>query len=333
MSTKVSVCVPSYNAGRFLPAAIESVLSQTFTDFELIVSDDASDDDTVEVCTRYVDARLKIARSEERLGQSGNWNRCLELATAPYVILLHADDELCPGYLERAVAMLDSNPDVGLVHCAVEHIDEAGKSLSLQRLFERDTIDRDGVTLRRLVLDGCVISPAGVMVRRSVYAQAGPFTDMIVWGVDWHMWIRISLEWPVGYVSDTLARYREHDQSGTTAVMASGRNARDETWAIEDLFARICLARPEFYELKPLAIRGVAHRTWCAAERMCELGDMAAARAGLRNAVRMWPGMIFQPKVWALWAASYTNYRWFAAAHSRKDRVMRKLRREAAAAP
>jgi hypothetical protein len=185
--------------------------------------------------------------------------------------------------------------------------------------------------LRHLLLDGCVISPAGVTVRRSVYEKVGSFTDEIVWGVDWHMWIRIAIRFPLAYLAEPLARYRQHGHSGTSAVMRSGRNAQDETWAIQDLFELIQQIRPDLYHLRRAAVRGVAHRTWCHAEAMCELGDMAAARTGLRNALGIWPGMIRQPRVVGLWLATYTSYRWFAAAHSRKDRIVRRLRRAAAA--
>src|SRR5690242_13446578 len=173
---KVSICIPSYNAAKFLPAAIDSVLAQDFTDFEVFVSDDASDDETPKICRGYGDPRFRVIRSERRLGQSGNWNRCLDVANGEYVILLHADDQLLPGFLERAVAALDAHEDVGLVHCAVQYIGERGEPRALQRLFDEDTIDRDGVTLRRLLLDGCVISPAGVMVRRAAYEAVGQFT-------------------------------------------------------------------------------------------------------------------------------------------------------------
>lgn len=318
---KVSVCIPTYNAAAFLPAAIESVLAQQHADFEIVVSDDASDDETQTICRRYDDPRFRVSKSDRRLGQSGNWNRCLDLANGEYVILLHADDELRPGYLERAVAIFDANEDVGLVHCAVRHVDEAGQPLTLQRLFSADTVDRDGETLRHLLLDGCVISPAGVTVRRTVYADVGRFTDRIVWGVDWHMWIRIALRYPVAYLSEPFALYRDHAQSGTAAVMASGRNARDERWAIDDLFALIESARPDLRGLKPDAVRGVAHRTWCFAEAMCARGEMAAARTGIRNAIRIWPGMLGESRTWALWAATFTGYRSFAAAHERKQRL------------
>jgi glycosyltransferase involved in cell wall biosynthesis len=297
------------------------VLAQTFADFELVVSDDASDDETPSICRQYGDPRFRSSRSDRRLGQSGNWNRCLELAGGEYVILLHADDQLRQGYLERAVAVLAENEDVGLVHCAVQHVDERGRPLAIQRLISDDRIDRDDETLRHLLLDGCVISPAGVTVRRTVYEDVGRFTDKIVWGVDWHMWIRIALRYPVAYLSEPLAVYRDHAQSGTAAVMVSGRNARDEHWAVEDLFRLTESARPELHELSPDAVRGVAHRTWCFAEAMCARGEMVAARTGIRNAIRIWPGMLAETRTWALWAATYTGYRYFAAAHERKRQL------------
>ena len=324
--TKVSVCIPSHNGAPFLAAAIDSVLAQEFEDFELIVSDDASTDDTQGVCERYDDPRFRAVKSEARLGQAGNWNRCVELASGTYVILLHADDELRPGYLRRAVHVLEAHHDVALLHCTVEHIDASGRPLSAERLFDVDRIDRDDSTLRHLLLDGCVVNPAGVLVRREAYEHAGRFTDKIVWGADWHMWTRIALQSAVAYLAEPLALYRQHGHSGTTGVMTSGRNARDELWALEDLFAVIERTRPELFPLKPAAVRGVAHRTWCAAEAMCELGDMRAARVGLQNAVRIWPGMIRQAKVWGLWAATFVGYRWFAAAHAGKGRAATRLR-------
>jgi glycosyltransferase involved in cell wall biosynthesis len=326
---KVSVCIPSYNAARYLREAIESVLAQEFSDFEAVVSDDASTDCSAEVCDRYADPRFRVVTSSERLGQSGNWNRCLELARGEYVILLHADDVLSPGYLRRAVELLDAEDDIGLVHCSAQHVDERGKALQLQRLWDQDRVDSDGVTLQRLLLDGCVINPAGVLVRRAVYEQGGAFTDDVVWGVDWHMWIRIALRWDVGYLAEPLALYREHGHSGTAAVMTSGRNARDELWVIDDVFRLVQETQPELYGLKPRAIRGVAHRTWCFAEHMCEVGEVAAARVGLRNAVATWPGMIRQPRVWALWAATYLGYAWFRKAHMVKRRVTERWRRRA----
>ena len=328
MTPRVSVMVPAYNGGDFLAKAIDSVLEQSLEDFELVVSDDASDDGSIEACRAISDSRLRIESAEERLGQAGNWNRCVELASAPYVVLLHADDELAPEYLERAVAVLDANRDVGLVHCAVQHIDEEGRALHTQQLFEHDQVDRSGLVLRRLLLDGCVINPAGVMVRREAFLSAGRFSDAIVWGVDWDMWMRVASQWPTAYLSEQLARYRQHEQSGTaTAVMNTGRNTEDEMWVLGHVFDLTQRSHPELAPLRRDAVKGVAHRTWCFAESNCERGQMDAARAGLRNAVRTWPAMVFQPRVWALWVATHTGYDKFARTHGGKQWLGRQLRR------
>lgn len=322
---KVTVGIPAYNAAPYLGAAIDSALAQDFGDFELVVSDDASTDGTPEILGRYTDPRFRAVRSDKRLGQSGNWNRCLELARGEFVVLLHADDELHPGFLDRAVAVFDANEDVGLVHCAVHHIEETGKRLFLNALFDEDRIDREEVVLHQLLLDGCVINPAGVIVRRSAYERVGDFTDQVVWGVDWHMWIRIALRYPVAYLAEALALYREHGQSGTTGVMASGRNARDEVWMFDDVFSSIRETRPDLYRLKGRARRGIAHRTWCFAESLCEAGDMHAARIGIRNSVKISPLMLRKPEVWMLWLATYFGYPWFKRMHAGKQRLATRL--------
>jgi glycosyltransferase involved in cell wall biosynthesis len=278
------------------------------------------------VCSRYGDPRFRAVRSDARLGQSGNWNRCVELARGEYVILLHADDELLPGHLERAVAVLGANQDVALVHCAVQHIDGAGDHLELQKLFDEDLLDRNGLVLRRLLLDGCVINPAGVLVRASAYRSVGSFSHEIVWGVDWHMWLRIALRFPVAYLAEPLAAYRQHGQSGTSAVLASARNASDEMWVMNDVFALVPELHPDLAGLHRSAIHGVAHRTWCLAEQMCKEGDMAAARAGLRKALSVSPTMLFHTKVWGLWVATYVGYDWFARTYAVKERLTGRLR-------
>ena len=316
----VSICVPSHNAARYLPLAIETALAQEFQDFEVVVVDNASIDNTRDVCEQYTDPRFRY-EYEGTPGQSVAWNRCVEAATGRYVILLHADDELQPSFLSRAVEILESNEDVGLVNCTVEHIDESGNHLRLQELFNADLVDRDGVVLRRLLLEGCVINPAGVLVRREVYEKTGGgFTDKVVWGVDWHMWIRIAMAAPVAHVAEPLARYRQHAASGTSGVMTSARNGKDEMWVLEDVFRIAEQRRPGILELRRDARHGVADRTWWMAERMCKVGEMAAARKGLRNAIAFRPALGAKPRTWALLAATFLGYEWFERQRSRKRR-------------
>jgi glycosyltransferase involved in cell wall biosynthesis len=322
---KVSICIPAHNAGDYLSLAIDSALGQEFDDFEVVVVDNASTDGTRELCEKYTDPRFRY-EYEGSPGQSIAWNRCVETARGDYVILLHADDELLPGFLRRAVAVFDSDPEVGLVSCAVTHIDESGNTLEVQRLFSDDVIDRDGEVLRRLLLNGCVINPAGVLVRREAYDSAGGFTDRVVWGVDWHMWLRIAMTSRVGYLAEALARYRQHTASGTSGVMKSARNGSDEIWVMDDVFRIAETRRPEILSLREEARRRVGDRTWWMAERMCQEGEMRAARAGLRKAIAIRPGLAAKPRTWVLLAATYLGYGWF-------ERVRRRGRQSAARVP
>ena len=223
-------------------------------------------------------------------------------------------------FLTRTVEIFRSNDDVGLVHCAVRHIDETGAPLpmELQQLFDSDAVDRDDAALRRLLLEGCVINPAGVLVRREAYESVGPFTDRIIWGVDWHMWSRIAMTWRVGYVDETLARYRHHTTSGTSGTLTSARNGRDELWALNDLFRIAEERRPDLLTLRREAREGVANRTWWLAERMCQEGEMRAARKGLRNAIRFRPALLAKARTWALLGATFVGYDWFTRAQHRK---------------
>jgi hypothetical protein len=158
------------------------------------------------------------------------------------------------------------------------------------------------------------------MVRRQVYDLVGPFTERIVWGVDWHMWLRIALRSQIAYLADSLACYRQHPDSDTSEVMTTARNGSDEIWLVNDIFQQIGSKQPDLIALRALAIRQVAHRTWCAAEEMCRRGLMRAARTGLRRSVRIRPAMLVQARVWLLWAATYLGYRWFAQMHAWKQR-------------
>ena len=319
---RVSICIPAYNGQAYLRDAVESVLQQRLPDWELVICDDASTDGTPDICRSFTNRQIRYVRFDENGGQAVNWNRCVEAAAGDYVVLLHQDDMLAPTYLRRAAEVLDKHLDVGLVHCSVQHVDAKGDPVVLQRLYEADRVDPGEALWCELMIRGCVVNPAGVMVRKAAYKAVGPFTTRIHWGIDWHMWIRIAMRFDVAYLADTLAFYREHAQSGTGAVAAAARNGPDELWVIEDTFAHIGSFRPELLAVRGEAVRQVAHRTWCLAETMCQRRMMPPARAGLRRAVRIWPGMLLQSRLWGLWAATYFGYDWFRRMQQRRASVV-----------
>jgi glycosyltransferase involved in cell wall biosynthesis len=128
---KVSIGIPVYNGGPFFAECLESVARQTFGDFEVIISDNASTDETADVARSFVerDGRFTYVRSETNRGAAANWNRVVELAHGTYFKWLAADDLVEPTYIERCVAVLDEEPDVVLVTPRVRLIDATGKPL------------------------------------------------------------------------------------------------------------------------------------------------------------------------------------------------------------
>ncbi len=121
------------NGENFLARALDSLLGQTFEDFELVVCDNASSDATEAICRDYQsrDARIRYERAEGNRGAIPNFNRVLELAAAPYFRWAAHDDEIAPEYLEKCVAVLDTDPGVVLCHSLVRIIDASGQELSI----------------------------------------------------------------------------------------------------------------------------------------------------------------------------------------------------------
>lgn len=128
---RVSIGVPVYNGERFLAATLESLLKQTFTDWEIIVCDNASTDRTAEICREYSrrDARIRYSRNESNIGSARNLNRTLELARAPYFKSANADDLCAPELVEKCVAVLDAHPEVVLSYGRATLIDADGRAL------------------------------------------------------------------------------------------------------------------------------------------------------------------------------------------------------------
>ena len=127
-SPRVSVGLAVYNGENYLAPALDSILGQTFTDMEVIVSDNASTDRTAEICRKYAsrDSRIRYERNERNIGSTRNFNRVFELATGEYFKWAAHDDLIAPQFLQECVEVLDAHPDVVLCHTKTLIIDEGG---------------------------------------------------------------------------------------------------------------------------------------------------------------------------------------------------------------
>lgn len=216
-TTKLSVCIPAYNGSQYIEKAIMSILNQTFTDFELIIVDDYSTDDTEAIVTSFQDQRLSFFKNQKRLGLVGNWNRCLELAQGQYICLFHQDDVMLPENLSRKVTILDQRLEVGLVYSNVLVIDDRGNVTGQHWFFETeadsDTIYR-GLDFFNILISGPnIVSCPSVVVRRACYERLSGFDSNLPFTADWEMWLRIALFFDVAYLAQPLIQYRWHGKN------------------------------------------------------------------------------------------------------------------------
>ncbi|MDM9381603.1 glycosyltransferase family A protein [Chlorogloeopsis sp. ULAP01] len=199
---KVSIIIPAYNAMTYLPETVESVLRQTFTDFEVLIVDDGSSDQIVQWVSELEDPRVKLI-SQENQGVSLARNTGIAYAQGEYVAFLDADDLWTPTKLEKQVICLDQNPSVGLVHTWMALIDCKGKSNG--RVM---TSNAEGNTWQQL-LEKNMVACSSVMVRRCCLQNVGGFEPHLNFAEDWDMWIRISAHYHFAVIKEALYYYRQ----------------------------------------------------------------------------------------------------------------------------
>ncbi len=146
--TKVAVGLPVYNGQTFLASTLECLLGQTYGNFELIISDNASTDRTEEICREYAqrDGRIRYVRQPENLGAIPNFNRVFEISNAPYFKWAAVDDRCDPTYLAKAAQVLDENPDVAWCHSKSSHIDASGQWLDDPESLNVSYLEREADT-------------------------------------------------------------------------------------------------------------------------------------------------------------------------------------------
>lgn len=207
---KVSICIPAYNRQEYLVEAIESVLKQTFSDFELIISDDFSPIDLRTVVSVYKDKRIKYFRQEKNLGFIKNWNFCLCQSRGEYIKIMGDDDVLLNNCIEVQLKNLEENNE-GLVYSNLLIIDENGKNRddinnnNEYRLFVGDRVIKSRDFLKMFFLEKIKVGlPTASLFRRSIINEIGFFDENLGSSVDSDMWLRMMAISNFSY-SDTLA--------------------------------------------------------------------------------------------------------------------------------
>ncbi len=202
---RVTVVIPAFNAEKTIQTAVESVLCQTYTDFETIVVDDGSTDDTHDVLLPYQE-RIRYVHQNNR-ERSAARNLGITMSRGEYIAFLDADDYWLPKKLERQVALLDRQPDLGFVFSWAGAFDQTGKVLRLLGTdWPVEHAERlDGFETLLLRTSPPMLT---VVARKLCIERVGSFDESIAQIEDWDLWLRMSLHYPMGFVPEVLACYR-----------------------------------------------------------------------------------------------------------------------------
>jgi glycosyltransferase involved in cell wall biosynthesis len=220
----VSVIIPNYNNVQYLGKAIQSVLGQTYSDYEIIVIDDGSTDNSHEVVASFGERVHYIWQENKGLG--GARNTGIRAAQGEFISLLDADDEWLPAYLERMVGLTTHYPSAAVYYCAAQSIDTNGNDLP--QVFGGPLATKD---LYQTLLRANFIIPSTVTIRRSVLDKVGLFEQEVrnIHGCeDWDLWLRIAPQHIFIGSSDILARYRLHSNT----FSANPEKMQRAVWAV-----------------------------------------------------------------------------------------------------
>ena len=245
----VSVCIPAYNAERWIAGALDSAVVQTYEELEIVVADNASTDATVELARALRDPRIRVESATHTIGAVANHNRAIRLSRGAFVKFLHADDLLLPTCVEEMVALAREDESIGLVFAPREVVVEEAPDPEWGELFARphecfSSLERvnDGRRLFRELLEAgfeanWVGEPTAVLLTRGALQHVGLLNERLFQIADLELWARIMVSCRVGFVDKVLSVYRHHGQSGTVRNARLKRDWFDRPWLLEGLLA------------------------------------------------------------------------------------------------
>ena len=210
----VSVILPVFNGQAFVSDAIESIRSQTFTDWELIIVDDGSSDGSLEICRRYeaTDSRIKVFKNEENLGLAPTMNRLVSLANGKYVAIQEQDDISLRHRLASEVELLATHPEVGLVSGIAAWINDRDEvSAYFPRLLQSGSQYPESMRdmVKYLYTDQCKVVNAACMFRKTIIAgEERPFDDDARMSIDWQFFLHLAHKYRIFGITEVLVKMR-----------------------------------------------------------------------------------------------------------------------------
>lgn len=222
-SPAISVIIPAYNCEKTIKETVNSVLKQTFADFELIIINDGSQDATLDVVSKIQDARLKVF-SFENAGGNVSRNRGLNLAGGKYISFLDADDIWTPDKLESQLEALQENSDAHVAYSWTDYIDEEGNFLVSGR-----RVSVNGDVYEKLLINNFLENGSNPLICREALIELGGFNESLKAAQDWDMWLRLAAKFSFVAVAKVQILYRVSSKS------LSANLTRQETYCLQVL--------------------------------------------------------------------------------------------------
>jgi glycosyltransferase involved in cell wall biosynthesis len=229
----VTVIVNLYNGRDTLAETVSSVIAQTFTDWELLVWDDGSTDNSVEVLAQFDDSRLRYYRCNTQLPLGQARQRAIDMANAEWIAFLDQDDLWLPRKLERQLALAGTRPDAALIYGRTVRFYPNGRERDYDQAHEYAPLP-EGDAFTTLFTDSCYIAMSSVMLRRSAIAAIGGIPAAINIIPDYYLYLAVARRFPAAAVQEVVCRYRMHaDSTSHTSEIA----VQEEALRLMDMYA------------------------------------------------------------------------------------------------
>lgn len=244
---KISVIMPSYNHEKYLKQAIDSVLKQTYENFELIILDDCSTDNSDKIIKSYKDKRIKKYFNETNNGAVNTLNQLIDLTSGEYIALLNSDDYWSEDKLEKQLNYLENNTNVGACFTWADFINESGKKIydsttTPISLFQQKNRKRSE-WLRCFFDNGNCLCHPSVMIRRKIYDELGKYKNIYRQLPDFEFWIRLIKEYEIHIIEENLVHFRilNKKQKNSSFLTENNKNVMNyEMYMIKKEFFDNC---------------------------------------------------------------------------------------------
>jgi len=290
------VIIPTYDYAGYLGGAMASVLGQTHDDLELIVLDNASTDDTPVVVARVCDSRLRSVRNATNIGFNANVNLGFGLARGDVVVIMGADDEWSPTFLERAVARLDDDATLAFVHGRAVWIDAEGTAFGDSHAGWAHRTSGD------LAFVDCFrrgFSLTTMVMRTDAVRRVGGFHREWDEIADAWLFLLLCFEGAVGYLDEPLVRYRVHERSMTTSWSRGGEGFRGYIALAEAAFDLADARARRLTKWKRFAVRSVVRDTIAMLHVVRQQDGVAKYLSAFGTVVAITPEVCLLPTTWA----------------------------------